>query len=89
MSNNVKRVITVVKESDHNGRFALNECLVTEGSISRTAYWSDGTLKVEQMQDKLIAEGANPATVEEFRQVVYDYGYENGMEVVEEAVALG
>ena len=57
MSKNVKRVITVVKESDHKGRFALNECLVKEGSISWTAYWSDETLKMEQLQDKLIAEG--------------------------------
>jgi hypothetical protein len=78
MSKNVKRVITVVKESDHKGRFALNECLVTKGSISWTAYWSDETLKMEQLQDKLIAEGANPNTVEEFRQVVYNEAYESG-----------
>ena len=78
MSKNVKRVITVVKESDHKNRFSLNECLVTKGSISWTAYWSDPTLKIEQLQDKLIAEGVNPTTVEEFRQVVSDEAYESG-----------
>jgi len=75
-----KRVITVIQASDRKGRYALNVCQVTVGDKSWRVDWTDGTLKMEQLQDKLIAEGANPNTVQEFRQAVYNEAYEDGLE---------
>jgi hypothetical protein len=74
-----KRVITVTQASDRKGRYALNVCQVTVGDKSWRVDWTDNTLKMEQLQDKLIAEGANPATVQAFRDIIHEEAYEDGL----------
>jgi len=73
------RVITVTQASDRKGRYALNVCQVTVGDKSWRVDWTDNTLKMEQLQDKLIAEGANPATVQAFRDIIHEEAYEDGL----------
>jgi hypothetical protein len=80
---NPKRVITVTQASDRKGRYALNVCQVTVGDKSWRVDWTDNTLKTEQLQDKLISEGANPATVQAFRDVIHDEAYEDGVEAAQ------
>jgi hypothetical protein len=78
------RVITIVKESDHKSRYSTNECQVTVddkgGRNQCRAHFRDGTLKLEQLQDRLIASGADPDLVCEFRDAVSEESFQNGIE---------
>ncbi len=68
-----KRVITVVRESDNSSRNSLNECLIAVGSASWRVDWTDDTLKMERLQDKLIDSGADPDLVREFRKAAKEH----------------
>ena len=74
------RVITVVKESDHKSRYSTNRCQLTVNGNSGFANWTDGNLKLEQLQDRLIASGADPDLVCEFRECVSNESFQDGVE---------
>lgn len=74
------RVIRVLKESDHKSCYSTNSCQVTVGGKSWRADWTDGTLKMEQLQDRLIAAGADSELVAEFREAVAHESYRDGQD---------
>ena len=83
------RVITVLKESDHSSsRYSLNECQVTVDGKSWRTDWTDGNLLLEQLQDRLIASGAAPDVVAQFREAVSSEAFQDGIEAGEGSMCL-
>lgn len=53
---------------------------VTVNGKSWRSDWTDGTLKLEQLQDRLIASGADSDLVQEFREAVSNESFQDGIE---------
>jgi hypothetical protein len=74
------RVITVLRESDHKSRYSVNECRISRDGKTWRADWTDGTLRMELLKDKLVAAGADPVLVDEFRDAVSNESFQDGVE---------
>jgi hypothetical protein len=76
-----RRVIKVIesgvwKIGDVTLGCAINRCEITcDGVVSKISM-TDAELNMEQLQDKLIASGADPDLVEKFRVAVSHYDYD-------------
>jgi hypothetical protein len=81
------RVITVLQKAEGGSRYALNVCQVTRDGNSWRADWTDEQLKIEQLQDQLIAAGADEDLVEEFRQAIFEHTYQDGVDTGRESAS--
>jgi hypothetical protein len=68
--------ITVIKPSGKES--SLNEVLVTEGTHQYTAYWSNHTLKLEQLTVKMLTNGVDRQDLELICELSWSQGYDAG-----------
>jgi len=77
------RTITVIRESDHKSRYSTNKVQLDYGDKVIVVWWSDSTLKIEQLRDRLISLGANSILIDEFRELVSTESYFDGIDAAQ------